>query len=154
MFFSPSSSFSSSPGYLVFSLHLMSLVFPRSSGVWVSPLCCPVYLTLCPVCSEETKQRCLPLTSSQLFCFLLWLCGILLLEGWMNVFNCGMEALKDTFPPDPTGCLDVLGVACFLLVELFLWLGDVHTVFLLGYFLVLLLVTVVLHIDCYYALPL
>lgn len=54
-----------------------------------------------------------------------------------------MEALKDTFPPDPTGCLDILGVACFLLVELFLWLGDAHTVCLLGYFLVLLLVTVV-----------
>lgn len=55
-----------------------------------------------------------------------------------------MEALKDTFPLDPTGCLDVFGVACFLLVELFLCLGDAHTVCILSLFLVLLLVTVVL----------
>lgn len=83
----PPSSLSSSYYLLIFFLHSISLLFPRSSKAWVFPLCCPVYLTLCPVRSEEAKQGCLPLTKpSALLCFLLWVCGILLLESQINMF--------------------------------------------------------------------
>lgn len=95
----PPSSLSSPSYLLIFFLHSISLLFPRSSGVWVLPLCCPVYLTLCPVRSEETKQGCLPLTKpSALVCFLLWVCGILLLESQINMFLTAVRKPRGHIP--------------------------------------------------------
>lgn len=117
---------------------LYSSSLSRSSGVWAVSLCCPVFLTLCPVSSEETKQKMSSSCSANgfralrpfLFSFSGFIYAVsictLLLKCFFGGLPCGHIEIRSTVSEFVVTDVGVCIISCFVLVPVF-----IHYIFVL-----------------------
>lgn len=130
-FVSDSSVFFSSLCLFIFpflSPHLLSPLhsspLSRSSGVWFVSLCRPVYLPLCPVHSEETKQTCLPHLSPTTFSVSFSDFTGVLLESQIIIISLWYGSPEDRFE----SCHRSSGYKCpTIIASICLFFGPGHT---------------------------